>query len=235
MQKQPRPPLPRPLPRWWKPRLKSPLWIKPKLRTKLTRLPRPPVWPAPMPRPCPKVLLPPPCRSALASPALVTPLTVRTMAQRPVAFSVARPLPHRRFVLFHALCPGLPPRRIPAPPAPAMVAPAVIRHVTALAGPAAIRPETAPDPAAIRHVMALADLRVLAAPVAPVAPVVRPVLLAAPVPVAPVAALGSRLLRPRPLIPAMGRARRSALRVAALLTSSRAILVAVPTMMTAVV
>lgn len=74
-----------------------------------------------------------------------------------------------------------------------------------------------------------------AAPAAPVAPAVRRVLLVAPVPVAPLAALGSRLRLPRPLIPATDRAKRSALRVAALLISSRAILVAAPTMTTVVV
>ena len=185
-----------------------------------------------MPLPCPKVLLPPPCRNAPPSPALANLLTVRKTAQRPVALPVARPLPHRRFVLFHAPCPELLPRRKPAPPVRVMAAPAVIPPATALVGPAVIPPVTV-----------LVDLRVpvvsvLAAPLALAvlaAPVVRPVLLAAPVPAAPLVALGSRLRLPRPLIPATDRARRSALRVAALLTSSRVILVAALMMTTVVV
>ena len=158
---------------------------------------------------------------------------------------MVRPLPRRRFVLFRALCQVLLPLRKPAPPVQAMAAPAVIPLVTALVAPAVIRPVTAlVAPAVIRPVTALADpvvirrvpvVSVLAAPAALVAPVVHPVLLAAPVPVAPLAALGSRLRLPRPLIPATDRAKRSALRVAALLISSRAILVAAPMMTTAVV
>ena len=150
-------------------------------------------------------------------------------ALRPVALPVARPLPRRRFVLFRAPCPVLLPLRKPAPPVQVMAAPAVIPPVTVPAGPAVIRPVTA-----------LADLRVpavsvLAVPAALAAPVVHPVLLAAPVPVAPLAALDSRLRLPRPLIPATDRAKRSASRVAARLIFSRVILVAAPMMTTAVV
>ena len=136
---------------------------------------------------------------------------------------VPRPLPHRRFVLFLALLQALRPRRKPAPLARVMAAPAVILRVMALAGPAATRPA-----------MALADPAV-SVPEALVAPAAHPVLLVAPVPVVLLAALGSRLRLPRPLTPATDRAKRSALRVAALLTSSRAILVAAAMMTTAVV
>ena len=208
LQKQPRP-QPSQRPRLWKPRPKSPLWIKPKLR------PRPPAWRAPMPRPCPKVLLRLPCRSVPASPALANQLKVRKTAQHPAAFFVAMPLPHRRFVLFRALCPVLLPRRSPAPPVQAMAAPAAIRPVTALAGLVVIRPVTAlAGPVVIRRVpvvirrvpvaLVAPVVSVLAALVAPVAPVVRRV------PVAQLAALGSRLRLARPLIPATGRAKRSA-------------------------
>lgn len=233
MQKLPRPPQLNPLPWWWKPLLKSPQWIKPKHRTRPTRLPRPPAWRAPMPLPCPKVLRHPPCRNAPPSPALANLPTARKKAQRPAALPVARPLPRRRFVLFPALCPALPPHRKPAPPVRVMAAPAVIPPVTALVAPVVIPPVTVlADPVVIRRVPVDS---VLVAPAAPVAPAVRRVLLAAPVLVAPLAALDSRVRLPRPLIPATDRAKKSALRVAVQLTSSRVILVAVPTMTTVVV
>ena len=229
MQKQPRPPQPNPLPWWWKPPPKSPQWIKLMLRTRPTRQPRPPAWLAPMPLPCPKVLRPPLCRNALPSPALANLPTARKKAQRPAALPVARPLPRRRFVLFHALCPAQPPRRKPAPPVRVMAAPAVIPPVTVLVAPVVIRPVTA------RADLRVPAVSVLVAPAAPVALAVHPVLLAALVPAAPLAALGSRprLLRPR--TPVTGRARKSALRGVALLTSSREILVAAPMMTTVVV
>ena len=159
---------------------------------------------------------------------------------------MVRPLPRRRFVLFRALCQVLLPLRKPAPPVQAMAAPAVIPLVTALVAPAVIRPVTAlVAPAVIRPVTALADpvvirrvpvVSVLVAPLAaPVAPAVRRVLLAAPALVARLAALDSRVRLPHPLIPATDRAKRSALRAAVRLISSRAILVAAPTMTTVVV
>ena len=187
-----------------------------------------------MPLPCPKVLRRPPCRNAPPSPALANLPKAQKKAQRPAALPVARPLPRRRFVLFPVLCPALPPLRKPAPPVRVMAAPAVIRPVTALVAPAVIRPVTAlADPVVIRRVPVVS---VLVAPLAaPVAPAVRRVLLAAPALVARLAALDSRVRLPRPLIPETDRAKRSALRAAVRLISSRAILVAAPTMTTVVV
>ena len=187
-----------------------------------------------MPLPCPKVLRRPPCRNAPPSPALANLPRARKKAQRPAAPPVARPLPHRRFVLFLALCPALPPHRKHALPVRVMAALAVIPPAMALVAPVVIRPVTAlADPVAIRRVPVVS---VLVAPLAaPVAPAVRRVLLAAPALVARLAALDSRVRLPRPLIPATDRANRRALRLAALLISSRAILVAAPMMTTAVV
>ena len=174
-----------------------------------------------MPRLCPKVLLRLLCRSAPPKAAPAIPLKPRKTAQHPAALPVPRPLPRRRFVLFRVLCLVPPPRRKPAPPARVMVAPAAIRPETAQAGPR------------------VPVVSVLVAPVALAAPVlVGPVVLAAlvaPVLAAPLAALGSRQHLPRPLTPATDRAKRSVLRVAALLIFSRVILVAAATMTTAVV
>lgn len=71
----------------------------------------------------------------------------------------------------------------------ALVAPAVIRPVTALVAPAVLRPVTAlADPVVIRRVPVVSVLAAPAALVAPWSPV-----LAAPIPVAPLAAFELRL------------------------------------------
>ena len=102
---------------------------------------------------------------------------------------------------------------MPAPPALATAAPAVIRPETALAG------------------LPVPGVPVLVAPVAPAA---RRVLLAVPAPAVPQAALDSRQRLPPLPTPAMGRARKSVSRVAALLIFSRVILVAAAMTTTAV-